>query len=90
MEVNCHHFALATLPTMKKSSQYPMEETLCGPHNQSDAADKCRLLAGNHTIILQLFSPLLFHYTDFVFKNAFKIYRARGTAHKTRLYTEIF
>jgi hypothetical protein len=90
MEVNCHHFALATLRTMKKSSHYPLEETLGGPHNQSDAVDKSRLPAGNHTIIRQLFSPLLFHRTDFVFKNAFKIYRARGTACKTRLSTDIF
>jgi hypothetical protein len=90
MEVNCHHFALAILPTMKKFSQYPLEEMLCGPRNQSDAVDKSHLPAGNHTIICQLFSPLLFYRTDFVFKNVFKIYRARGTARKTHLYTEIF
>lgn len=88
--MNCPHFALATLPTVKKSSQYPLEETLGGPRNQSDAVDKSRLPAGNHTIIRQLFSPLLFHRTDFVFKNAFKIYRARGTAREAHLYTEIF
>jgi hypothetical protein len=76
MEVNHHHFALGTLPTMKKSSQYPLEEMLGGPHNQSDAADKSRLPAGNHATIRHLFSPLLFHCIDFVLKNAFKIYRA--------------
>jgi len=88
--VNLHHFALATLPTMKKSSQYTLEETLGGPHNESDAVDKSCLSAGNHTIIRQLFSPLLFHCTDLVFKNVFKIYRARGTARKTHLYTDVF